>query len=588
MKFLNLNINRHKGISSIVGGIFFLVLMTAGFTVYYVALDSQAQMLDTQQIIADSEISKIQEDFVVAASSDPVDNRLSLQVANTGNNPIEVADVWIINKTYANEPAERYDIDYNDVSIPVGYTGNILKNTALYLDPEIYDIKVISSLGTIRTIEFDVNGGSNILKAQMVAIPQDVRFGENVTVALIVTNVGTEKITEVSANNLDVDPNQCENTPNGIFLGPTDLLPSQSSMFFWDCVLEEPIGNTITFTGNATGQLEGTDIHSNNAIDSVIVRDFSAGNFGDELILKDELFGRPELFLIIPNVFGSANGDNGKGYWGVNIANPTNKTMTVSKVSISALRGNSNDNIDLFDPNNCNIIEISPIDGKWECPNPNVVTWKNVDSPITIPKQSAYPFILKVNPGKSADSLETVVVSASTFTSLGAFGTGPYETSTKKAVEGEAIANVYTTDATNDIQGVILGVPSGAYQTFNVTMADFSEDPVAIDNTSELVINIPKEWTYDDTSVTTSGFNTPIHTTFADGSTQVVASLSADLDNAEAWVQFSATAPPASGGNAKMYVFHILGSGKTTSTDPYLIGPIAETVVQVCPTSGCP
>jgi len=125
-------LNQKKGISSIVGGIFFLVLMTSGFTVYYVALDSQAQMLHTQQVIADYEVAKIREKFVVAASSDSGDsNRLSLQVVNTGNNPIKIADVWIINKTDAAEPAAKYDVDYRDASIPVGHSGNILANTPL-------------------------------------------------------------------------------------------------------------------------------------------------------------------------------------------------------------------------------------------------------------------------------------------------------------------------------------------------------------------------------------------------------------------------------------------------------------------------
>ena len=48
-----------KGISSLVGGIFFLVLMTSGFTVYQGTLDNQSQMLNTQQVIADLEVSKI-------------------------------------------------------------------------------------------------------------------------------------------------------------------------------------------------------------------------------------------------------------------------------------------------------------------------------------------------------------------------------------------------------------------------------------------------------------------------------------------------------------------------------------------------
>ena len=123
-------------------------------------------MLNTQQLIADNEVAKIKEKFIVAASSDPSDNnRLSVQVVNTGYNTVEVADVWIINKTAANQTAVKYnDLDFRDVSIPIGYGGNVLENHApLYMTPTIYDIKVISSLGTIQKVEFDVNGKLNVV-----------------------------------------------------------------------------------------------------------------------------------------------------------------------------------------------------------------------------------------------------------------------------------------------------------------------------------------------------------------------------------------------------------------------------------------
>jgi len=275
-------LNQKKGISSIVGGIFFLVLMTSGFTVYYVALDSQSQMLNTQQLIADQEVAKIKEKFLVAASSSGVNNVLSVQVINTGNNLVEIADIWIINKTLASQPATKYnDLNFRDVSIPIGYGGNILENhTPLNLISDIYDIKVVSSLGTIKTVEYDVAGGSNLLSAQMVAIPQDVRYGENVTIALVVTNTGTtETFTDVvgNTNTLSVSPNQCADPPSPIFIGPAVLSPSQSIMFFWDCIVTQPTGNTITFIANATGKLLGVPVDSNDASDSVIVRDFLAG-----------------------------------------------------------------------------------------------------------------------------------------------------------------------------------------------------------------------------------------------------------------------------------------------------------------------
>ncbi len=154
-----LAITRRKAISSIVGGIFFLVLMTSGFTVYYVALDSQAQMLGTQQVIADYEVAKIREKFTISVSIDSTDNdRLAILVTNEGNNVVEIVDTWIVNKTTTNEPAKKHEIKYDDAFIPARYSGDILANTPLYLSPGEYDIKVVSTLGTIVTEkEFDPN-----------------------------------------------------------------------------------------------------------------------------------------------------------------------------------------------------------------------------------------------------------------------------------------------------------------------------------------------------------------------------------------------------------------------------------------------
>ncbi len=598
MKFLNFKNNRQKGISSIVGGIFFLVLMTSGFTVYYIALDTQSQMLDNQQIIADSEVAKIKEKFVVAASSSGVNNLLSLQVVNTGNNVVEIADVWIINKTGI-ENATRYDLDYRDVSIPVGYSGNILSNTPLYLISDIYDIKVISSIGTIQAIEYDVAGGSNILQAQMIAIPQDVRFGENATIALIVTNTGDFQIDTVAPNDLDVNPDQCTADPNPIFVGPTNLSPSQSVMFFWDCKLDPPIGNVITFTANATGLLTGVPVDSNNAFDTVTVRDFTSGGDGDEIILKDELFGRPALFMIIPNPFGhNDKKDDERGFWGVNIVNPTNKTMTVNKVSISLIRGNSNDN-DIIFASGCEVDRLEMISpaADWSCVNKNVVTWKNVAFPITIERQSAFSFLIKIHPDKptGGTGLETILVSTSTLTSLGAFGKAPYETAV--ADNKEAIANVYLStygDSTagSNVRGVVMGISSGATVQFNATMAELSTSGEAIvgggSNPAQLIINIPKEWT-SPSVIGGFGFTVGPPTIFADGSTQIVGSLDANLSNGARYIEFQVTAPPNTGSNAKMYVFHILASGLTNDgSDPYTVGPIHEAVMQVCPTIGGP
>jgi len=605
-------LNQKKGISSIVGGIFFLVLMTSGFTVYYVALDSQSQMLNTQQLIADQEVAKIKEKFVVAASTDPLDNyRLSVQVANIGNNHVEVADMWIINKTDANEPAQRYELDYRDASIPNGYGGNILENTPLYLDTNTYDIKVISSLGTIKTIEYDADTGSNLLSAQMVAIPQDVRFGENVTIALIVTNGGTEPIDAVVESDLtplDVSPDQCRNTPNEIFTGPTNLLPSQSTMFFWDCVLDSPIGNTITFQVGARGYLDGTTtpIYSNPASDSVIVRDFTGGE-AEEVVLKDELFGKPELLLMFPNPMGWD--DNDRALWGVMVANPTDQPIDVSKVVIIVIspRPNSDDKIFAVNchnkGNHMEPVTVSPTRDEWYCPEGNQLQWQDLTNPQTIQPRSVFPFLVQIGPetvGSATGEANNIAISATVFSTLGQFGKSGYVTTMNK--EKISMPNVYLSTEKESVSsahmlGELRSIDTGSLVKFNATLADMNDDAYQINAGSRLIVNIPKDWTFG-SILSQGGFVDPVvKNDFPDGSTQLIGTLILPLtgdipsnDDAKT-IQFTATAPDVS--KAKMYVMHILGDGtatgqNATGTGNYAIGPIAEAVIQVCPTTGGP
>jgi hypothetical protein len=590
VKFLNFKNNRQKGISSIVGGIFFLVLMTSGFTVYYVALDTQSQMIDTQQIIADTGVAKIKEKFVVAASSDSGDsNRLSLQVVNIGNNAVEIADVWIINKTGI-ENATRYDLDYRDVSIPVGYSGNILENRApLYLISDIYDIKIISSLGTIKSVEYDVAGGSNILNAQMVAIPQDVRFGENVTVILMVTNTGEFDVKEVRANNIDVSPDQCRDPPNLIFGGPSNLAPSQSTMFFWDCILDPPLLNTITFTGNATGLLSGVSVDSNDASDSVVVRDFTSA--GGTLILEQELLNRPEIFMVIPSPFG--DDPNNLGLWGVNVVNPTPFPMEVSKVTITAITARPQQQDKLFDETACPITTVPPTPAFWSCPVQNQLMWKNFATPIIIPASSVFPFVAKVGPGKLAgagDILETILVSTNVFTTLGQFGKTSYGSSmvnNDSALVNVFLSSVKDSTAVANIMINQTGVLAEVPVTFYATIADFDDESTyKIDSGSRIIINVPRDWAVVTPILPLDPDFIISDTTFL-GQTQIIGELTVDIVDDGKSLEFTATPPCVE--NPTMYVMYILADGTVSEsgTTQVAIGPLAEIILQVVPNGPC-
>jgi len=161
----NLKLHKSRGISTIVGGIIFLVLLTSGFSSFYIALDVQKDTINTQREISKDIVQKIQEQFSISTSTDPDNNNLlGIQVENKGQNPIEISNIWIINKSATETPpysAVSIDVNYDDAFIPAGYDAPILKKTPLYMSPGEYDIKVVSVLGTIVTeIEFDPSGAS--------------------------------------------------------------------------------------------------------------------------------------------------------------------------------------------------------------------------------------------------------------------------------------------------------------------------------------------------------------------------------------------------------------------------------------------
>jgi len=143
-----------------------------------------------------------------------------------------------------------------------------------------------------------------------------------------------------------------------------------------------------------------------------------------------------------------------------------------------------------------------------------------------------------------------------------------------------------------NIIGEMRGIVEGTSVTFNASIADMDKDSAnAIKSGSRLIINIPKDWTY--TGINSHiGFNTPpSEQTYPDGSTQIIGTLASDLSGSgdvARTIQFTATAPDVT--SAKMYLMHILADGTAEGEfgTNFTIGPIAETVLQVCPTSGCP
>ncbi|MCV0430198.1 hypothetical protein [Nitrosopumilus sp.] len=577
-----------RGLSSVVGALFFTVLMIAGFSVLSLALDAQTDIVTTQRIVSDIEIKKQQEQFGLVLSTD-ANNFLNVSVNNFGQNPVEISSIWITNKTLPTQPATRYEINYDDAFVPSGFTQNVVENQILQMTPDTYDIKIVSSFGTIKVSELTVGTGpsSSGLRAELVTDPPDVIIGQNVTIAMVVTNTGNSLI-----QNVEPDPLSFVGTGSGSIVASSSHTPSSvdldsgaSVMFTWDYQVTGDSSDLLTFSAVARGDdVIPDDVSSNVVSDVSILRlPTDGGGNEDPDIINEELLARPKLFLTIP----SPQGDSGqKALWGVNIANPVNAPMEVSKLSITAFSPGANNNDKLFAAS-CLAENIFPAGTNyWDCPSENIIMWQNFANPVTIPANSTQSFLVKILPGTIAGQniLESIVVQASVFTNVGSFGKSGYQSTMYDG--SETVGNVYLSDVVNsrsnaDMQSTRVGITPNNVETFNLVFADLdTDDNTFIKSGAKLIINVPREWSNVSVLGGTSGFSSTTITTFGDGSTQIVGTTSADLgtaSNVADTIQFSARAPNVT--SDQMYVMYVLAQGQTDND--FSIGPLSEVVLQV-------
>ncbi|MFB5609394.1 MAG: hypothetical protein ACE5Q5_04135 [Nitrosarchaeum sp.] len=578
-----------RGISSIVGALIFTVLMIAGFSAMSLALDSQTDIVNTQRVVADTELKKQQEQFNIAVSTD-VNNILNISVDNKGQNPVEISRIWITNKTLTTKPVKPFSINSNDAFIPSGFKSNILSTQPLYIIPDTYEIKVVSTLGTVRIAEVSYGVSSNGLRAELITDPPDVIIGQNVTVAMLVTNIGTDEIKNVRPNSLNFTATGTGSVVSSSSHKPTvvDLKSGASVMFSWDYQVTGGSGNKLTFTGIATGD---GGYSSGIVSDTSVLRLPTDGSTGgpNPDIVSDELLARPQLFFVIPSSQGKSI--DAQAVWGINVVNPINVDMQVSKLVITAFAPGAQNNDKLFDRGGgfCKFNPISPVTGadpNWSCPSENALMWQST-TPITIPANSTKSFLTKVEPGKPSGSsaLESIVVQGSVFTTLGSFGKSGYQ-STMSGTES-SIVNVHLTKdplnprSSGNIKSSLVGITPNSVRLFNVTLADMdSLSTTTVNAGAKLIINVPKDWT-DVTVTSSNGFvGTPTVTAFGDTSHQIVGVTSAPLGSASSvadTISFTARAPNIT--TDRLYVMYVLAQGQTNSN--FSIGPLAEVVLQV-------
>lgn len=235
-----------RALSTVIGAVFAIIALTS--TVTYVSYSmgilnnyNNSVLVKNQQL---SDISK--ESFKISSVTVP-NNKLNITVVNTGSLPINFTKIWVQNTT-ATDWANSY-VPTNNFVVPGGILTNIGQKISLNINTaNSYNVKLVTSRG--NTQQFTVNSPSvTPLNIQFYSIPSGVASGTNSELIMIVTNNGSNILTNISPSSLPTPAGSATCTAGPVSpVRYNTLSPGSTAIFKWDVTISGLKGSSCTYT----------------------------------------------------------------------------------------------------------------------------------------------------------------------------------------------------------------------------------------------------------------------------------------------------------------------------------------------------
>jgi len=246
------NITTRKSISTIVGTIFFLIILLGTMSAFVAAFNFTSELFQEQIEISDRELAKVQEQFTSLANidfTDPLGLRLDVLIENKGSVPIEFTEIWIVDKI--KKKSQLIDIKLADAHVPIATKKNLLENQLLYLElGGEYNIKAVTSRGNAPIMNLTISPKPPTpLVVTLTSIPSEIANNSNFTLVMTVFNNSTVPFFNVKAPGLPVvlpedSVISVEQTSVSKY---AQVNPGQSVQFTWDYYIQAAVGKKISF-----------------------------------------------------------------------------------------------------------------------------------------------------------------------------------------------------------------------------------------------------------------------------------------------------------------------------------------------------
>jgi len=181
---------KRRGLSTVVGATFFVIVMASsiGYVTYSLDLiDDLARQVDVKQ---DTTQNRQDEEFKISKVSVDGANEFNITVTNTGTIPINITKVWAKNMTDPSWNQTKYQI--NKFVSPGASVSDIGQGTGLVaMDSESYSLKLVTSRGNTLSTQL-VSAANQPLEMTLFTTPANPLSNQNVTMLYSVKNNLTE------------------------------------------------------------------------------------------------------------------------------------------------------------------------------------------------------------------------------------------------------------------------------------------------------------------------------------------------------------------------------------------------------------
>ncbi len=244
-----MNIMNRRGISTVVGAVFFIIIFTTAVT--FVTYDMNLLNNFTSAFVTKSQADADANHEEFSITKVTIDNnKFNITVQNSGNIPVNINRLWVQNKSDITWGTSKYDV--NQVVYPGNSLSKIGQSIPLSAKPtQGYDIKLVTMRGNVK--EFFVNSASQApVYLQLFALPNSGPNNFNTTLLLGVTNNMTNggALSNIQANMIVKNVTGFGKTT--LISGPTPtfypLLNNGDVVFFkWDYKINGTSGYKVNF-----------------------------------------------------------------------------------------------------------------------------------------------------------------------------------------------------------------------------------------------------------------------------------------------------------------------------------------------------